>query len=363
MSTRGDLETQLERHRRKVDVDHLDITIRELIRMTAEQEIIRAPQYQRKFRWNPTLESRLIESLFLGLPVPSLFVASNADGTWELIDGLQRLSTLMHYIADPPELLATLGHTEPLRLIGLDTLTHFNGLSFDDLHAPQQLAFYKRTVRVTALSDKSDFDVRFDMFERLNSGALQLTPQEVRTCIYRGEFAELMLELSAQPTFRKIVKVQKGHQDDGTFEELVLKFFAYSDRRDEFDGKVTKFLNDYMKDMSPKFDYKKGRSLFDQTTDLLASWLDNKPFLRRGVHLTPLNQLEAVMVAVADHLRAKRKIRSPKPGWLEDRELVRSSTGGTNTKSMLLARISRAAALIDGATPEPITGRPGRVGS
>lgn len=357
------LSAQLDQNRRKVDVDHLDITIRELLRMSAEREIIRAPQYQRQFRWDEPLESRLVESLFLGLPVPSLFVASNADGTWELIDGLQRLSTLIHYVADPPEALADLPKQSPLRLAGLETLTELNGMTFADLSSPFQLAFLKRVIRITALSDKSDFDVRFDMFERLNSGSIRLTPQEVRICIYRGEFATFLQEMATLPSFRKIVKLQQGHQDDGTFEELVLKFFAYFERRDAFDGKVTQFLNAYMKDSVSRFDYKRFRPLFCDSVDLLAKWLGNRPFLRKGVHITPLNQLEAAMVATADLVSTKTAQKSPKAGWLEDTEFVRTSTGGTNTRTMLAARIARATALLAGAPPKPFSTPPARVAS
>lgn len=84
---------QLEKERRKVDFDTFDISVKELASM-AEQEIINiAPAYQRQFRWPATNQSKLIESVFLGIPIPSLFMAANKDGTWELIDGVQRLST------------------------------------------------------------------------------------------------------------------------------------------------------------------------------------------------------------------------------------------------------------------------------
>jgi hypothetical protein len=89
------LQQRLDEQRRRADVDNFDVTVRELVRMAAKGEIDRAPAYQRKFRWGEEEESRLIESLLLGLPVPSLFVATNPNGTWEIVDGLQRLSTII----------------------------------------------------------------------------------------------------------------------------------------------------------------------------------------------------------------------------------------------------------------------------
>lgn len=116
------IQEQLDANRRRVDVDYFDLTLREIVRMGGEGELRTAPEYQRKFRWSPADESRLIESLFLGLPVPSIFVATNPDGTWEVVDGLQRVSTLLHYLY-PDGAAAKIGKDTPLRIDGLATLT------------------------------------------------------------------------------------------------------------------------------------------------------------------------------------------------------------------------------------------------
>jgi hypothetical protein len=309
--------------------------------------LLRAPTYQRKFRWNEETESRLIESLFLGLPVPSLFVATNPDGTWEVVDGVQRLSTLLHYVAEPGEILKDISKTHALRIEGLDQLAHLNGRTFADLTLPLQLAFHKRSLRVTGLSDKSDPDVRFEMFERLNTGGVALTPQEVRACIYRGQFNDFLRDLADYPAFRGLIKLQKGRQEDGTREEVVLKFFAYLNNRADFDGHVTKFLNDYMKNASTTFDYQAGRRIFQKASDEVATIVKG-PILRTGYHSTPLNQLEAILVGAAENTGSGRKLVKPKKNWLEDAELVKASTKGTNTVAMLAARISRAAELLSG---------------
>src|ERR1043165_2635449 len=228
------LNQELEAQRRKVDSDNFDVTVRELVRMVAEDELDRAPEYQRQFRWNEEQESKLVESIFLGLPVPTIFVATNKDGTWEIVDGLQRVSTLVHYVADPAESVLMIGKTEPLRLAGLDKLPAFNGLTFAGVPGPLQLSFLKRPLRVTALSDKSDVNVRFDMFERLNTGGIALTAQEIRACIFRGKFADFLETLASDDNFNQIVKLKEGSENDGTREELGLKFFAYLEHRDTF---------------------------------------------------------------------------------------------------------------------------------
>jgi hypothetical protein len=341
---------QLEAQRRTVDVEHFDITTRELVRMIEERELQTAPDYQRKFRWREPDESRLIESVFLGLPVPSVFVATNANSTWEVVDGLQRLSTLVHYLADSRALLSAINKAEPLRIEGLERLTRLNGKTFKELPTPLRLAFGKRAIRVTALSDKSDYKVRFDMFERLNRGGLKLTEQEVRAVIYRGDFNALLSELAALPTFQALVKLQPKRDDDGTREELVLKFFAYLNHREAFDGLVKDFLNDYMEGASAEFDIAEGRKLFKVVAKKVLALCGGGPFLRPNYGNTPLNQLEAVLVAAGELAqRDELEEAAPVEGWLSDAVIMKYSTKGTNTVNSLKRRIARATELLQGA--------------
>jgi len=275
-----------------------------------------------------------------------LFVATNTDGTWEVVDGLQRLSTLLHFGSSAEEMLQEIEKEGPLRLSGLETIKQFNGLTYDELPTPLQLAFNRRALRVTALSDKSDFRARFDMFERLNTGGVALTPQEVRACIFLGPFNDLLRELGEDERFRRLVKLQKARQNDGTREEIVLKFFAYLNDRDRFDGAVTKFLNEYMDKNSKSFDVREGRELFLRVVQELDQITGSKPVLRGNYPNTPINQLEAILVGLGEIIGSGADVARPPNGWLNDNELVESSTKGTNTPSMLRRRINRAIELL-----------------
>jgi hypothetical protein len=240
----ADLLDQLNIERRRVDVAVADLTVREVVRMVRDGEMNAAPAYQRKFRWKPADESRLIESLMLGLPVPSVFVAANPDFSLEVVDGLQRVSTLVHFLEPRQEDLDKIGRESPLALSGLDKLEKLEDLTFAQLPGEVQRYFGRLGLRVTTLTDKSDPNVRFQLFERLNRGAVALSPQEVRTVVYRGGFVELLKELAGGGPFRDLVKLQQSQEDDGTRGELVLKFFAYLERFDDYDGRVTEFLNE-----------------------------------------------------------------------------------------------------------------------
>lgn len=347
------LSEQLEVQRRKVDADNFDVTVRELTRMATEGELDRAPEYQRQFRWSEEQESKLVESIFLGLPVPTIYVATNKDGTWELVDGLQRVSTLIHYLADPIDSVASVGKLEPLKLSGLEKLSDFNNLVFGELPLAVQLAFLKRPLRVTALSDKSDVDVRFDMFERLNTGGIALTPQEIRACIFQGKLSDFLRELAENADFNTLIKLQEGNQNDGTREELVLKFFAYLEKRQTFSGKVKKFLNDYMLAASkpPDYDYDSRRKLFSQVVSLLAKVVKG-PILRKNVPWSPINLVEAVLVGGAELVEAGNSDFNPADDWLNDRELTNYSQKGTNTRNYLNGRIARARDLLSGSLPQ-----------
>lgn len=339
------MQRELDAQRRKVDVDNLTITVRELLTMAEHQELKRAPTYQRKFRWDELAESRLIESVLLGLPIPNLFFATNADGTWEVVDGLQRLSTLIHFAAHTDQLLSEIGKSQPLRLSGMSKLSSFNDLTYAELPASTQMTFTKRGLGVTALSDKSDPETRFDTFERLNRGAVALTPQEVRACIYEGPLNQLLRELADYPPFRSMVKLQKANEESGTREELVLKFFAYHNNADGFQGAVTEFLNNYMEAEQEAFDVEAGRQLFTRVVDEVAK-LTVGPLLRTNTSVTPQNELEAVLLGAARVLDSHDQLGKPPAGWLDDEELVEASTGATNTRAKLRRRVERAESLL-----------------
>jgi hypothetical protein len=234
------LDLQLKEQRRTVDFDTFDIHLQQLLTMLEKGEIWVAPAYQRKFRWDERRCSQLIESLLLGIPVPSLFMATNPNNTWEVVDGLQRLSAIVKF-AGGENLRKQLivGNTDALVLTDLQKLSKFDGLKFNELPSNIQLHFRTRPLKVITLNDKSDNIVRYDLFERLNTGGVVLSAQEIRDCVYQGDFAKKLEELAKIEDFRKVVKLTILQQRDGTAEECVLRFFAFLDRYKKFVHSVT----------------------------------------------------------------------------------------------------------------------------
>lgn len=335
----GNMVDQLETERRRVDFDTFDISVKELASMVEQGIIDIAPEYQRQFRWPDENQSRFIESVFLGIPIPSLFMAANKNGSWELIDGVQRLSSLIHF-AGTKEQRAKLGLNRPLRLTGMPVLTDFNEKTFDEIPQTIRLKFTLRPLKVTTLSDKSDLKVRFDLFERLNTGGVSLTDQEIRACVYRGPFNDFIDRLSANEDYSACLNLTPAKRHDGTKQEYVLRFFAYLNARNKFDHSVVGFLNDYMSESSKNFDYKKNEDVFEKTFYTLRKLLPGG-IKRSSRTSTPANLYEAIAVGAAEAILKGKKISNSKvANWIDDDALTQLTSGATNSRKRVNERIN-----------------------
>ena len=317
------------------------MTVRQLIDMVSTNVINTAPEYQRHFIWDEVRESELIESIYLGIPVPSLYMATNQDATWEVVDGVQRISTLVHFMGEGP-LLTKIGKTAPLAIHGLTKLTSFEGQTFATLPTALQLQFTLRPLRVTTLNDKSDFNVRYDLFERLNTGGVELHPQEIRNCVFRGPFKDLIKRLSTNEDFRRVVVLRDNEQQAAEYEECVLRYFAFIEKYNEFEHYVVQFLNDYMIERNRVPPDQELVTLFGRTMNLLAGQFPDG--IARGRKTTPLNLYEAV--AVGTGLAIQRSggdggnlPLDRLPGIVSSPGLRLFTQGGTNSRRMVTGRI------------------------
>ncbi|MHA6824156.1 DUF262 domain-containing protein [Ralstonia pseudosolanacearum] len=332
------LQDQLQKERRLVSFDSYDVTIKQLLDMYEAGHIFVPPEYQRQFVWGPDRQSQLIESAFLGIPIPSLFMATNPDSTWEVVDGVQRIGTLAHFVGTP-ELLKAIGRDTVLQIAGLEKLPDMVDLKFTDLPGPMQLMFTTRPIRVTVLNDKSDMSVRFDLFERLNTGGISLTDQEIRNCVYRGAFNDDLKECATDQNFENVIKLKPADEKNGSKEELVLRFFAFLNNYQKFDHSVRGFLNDYMKARLQSKLTPEEKIVFKKTFAFLATELP-RGIIRGNRSITPINLFEAAAVGVGLCVRGKR---SPKKGRIEgalnSAELREFTSAATNSRRRVAERI------------------------
>lgn len=193
------------------------------------------PPYQRAYTWEEDRKSRFIESLVLGLPIPFLFFWEMPDGTLEIVDGSQRLRAIAEFV---------LGD---LRLGELNSLTNLSGFKFSDLPESRQRKINNRSIRGIVLNEHADEQARFDMFERINTGSKIANKAEVRRGALAGPFMDLIMELAVAPKFEALAPVSKKELDEREREELVARFFAYSDSLEGYRDRPSEFIFNYVK--------------------------------------------------------------------------------------------------------------------
>lgn len=333
---------QLQAQRRKVDFDTYDITAEELVRRVSRGRIEIAPAYQRQFRWDPERQSRLVESLLLGIPVPPLYMATNVEedeGTrWEVVDGLQRLLSLTNFLGDEQTRRAARLQGRPLKLTGLDILVALEGLSADELPADLRDGLLDRPMKVIVLNDKSDLQVRFDLFERLNTGGVKLTDHEVRESVFMGKFVDMLTELADHPSFKTVVLLPTARKLDGTPQDYVLRFFAFLERYQDFVHSVKDFLNEFCRDAAADPQLEIRRATFEKTFDFLARAFPEGLKSRMGT--TPVNLFEGASVGAALALAVEPDLDLPRSvDWIHSPELKQHTTGATNNRVRVRGRI------------------------
>lgn len=331
------MQSQLEAKRKTVSFDSYDLSVRQVLDMVESGDIFVPPEYQRQFIWDSERQSVLVESVMLGIPVPSLFMAMNADSTWEVVDGVQRLGSLSHFVGTAG-LLGRISRDKPLVIHGLEKLSTFNDAGFEDFPKSMQLQFLTRPIRVTVLNDRTDLAVRFDLFERLNTGGVSLTDQEIRNCVYRGAYNEDLKSLAQLQDFRTVIKISSKNASNGTYEELALRFFVYLHRYGDFNHSVKEFLNGFMSDVRHNVIPQTDKKLFEAVMGELAKAFPNG--INRGKGITPVNLFEALSVGVALALKQGKVIDPLKLIPLVDSADLKKFTGaGSNQKKFVVGRI------------------------
>ena len=251
---------------KEIRTEALDFSFGEILNLHRDKEIVIQPEYQRLFRWTIEQRSRLIESILLRLPIPPIFLIEDQDGVLELIDGLQRTSSVLqfldHQAIDQDELV----------LKGCDILDDINGMKFGDFSTSIRLGFKRTPIRAVIIKRSGDDYVKYEMFKRLNTGGALLAAQEIRNCSSRmisggADFYSELQRLSSLPAFITATsRIPDADREKRADEELVLRYFAVRKFRDSFKGNVRAWLDEFMEAV-----------LFDQT-DAMADTSEFESF-------------------------------------------------------------------------------------
>ncbi len=270
----------------------LDVSFNELFDMYKSKELIIDPDFQRLFRWSETKQSQFIESLVLELPIPPIYVIEIEDGIYELIDGLQRISSYFHFRGmNAPDENEEEDKEEAveqfLSLQGCDVLPELNDVTYDSLPQALQIKLKRHFIRMEVLRRETDPHLRYHMFKRLNTGGELLSRQEVRNCTIRlldDRFVEFLKELAKDEDYVKCMSQLTVEKREKMYmEEWVLRFFAFKNNGDAYVKEIDEFLTSYMESVSDPdstvtFDFNAERQIFKRTFSSLGHALGKYAF-------------------------------------------------------------------------------------
>lgn len=233
------MEKSTEKMQRKLFIKPYDRMVKDLVKDIQDGMIILDPDYQRNYVWNNTKASLLIESILLNIPIPVIYASENEEGKWIIVDGLQRLYSLQRFFE------------MQFKLTGLETLEELNGLKYNTINDMVRNRLDRGELRIIVLQNDSDPNIQFDIFMRLNTGAVKLNEQELRNCLYRGKLNNLIKKIAKEDgILKKLISVKT---DRMLTNELILRYLAVSEHFDKeknriqnYDGRIKNLINSYM---------------------------------------------------------------------------------------------------------------------
>lgn len=335
---RANLDEQIELERRVTDCDIREYPLSVITQKftdgleTDEAEIF-VPDYQREFVWSHDQQSKFIESLLLNLPIPYIFVADVGEGEYagrvEIIDGSQRVRTIVGFL------------TNQLRLQNLKKITEANGMTFSDFSRPTQLRFGRKTIRMIELTQYANEDTRREIFDRLNSGGLNLVHMEQRRGVEDGPFLTFVEKLSENLIFQDICPLSQARIKRAEYPELVLRFFAYKNNYQNFIKSVSEFLTSYLQEKNINFDEQAMEKEFIDMCDFVKNHFPYG-FRKEEKHSTvPRIRFEALAVGTMLALEHSPQLApTDVEVWLKsERFIFHTRSDASNSKPKVKARI------------------------
>jgi hypothetical protein len=311
ISDKKGAETQILAEQKIVDYTTLEYSVEIIVQkylkgIEEDQNELFAPEYKREFVWDKKRQSHLIESILLDLPIPYFFTANCGERT-EIVDGLQRIQTLVAFLKND------------LTLDGLKRLDTLNGFKYADLLVSTQRRFKKKSLGIIELTDKADDEAKWDIFARINPGRLLLSDIKIRKGIVSESFFEFLAQCAENAKFLELCPIAQGELKGEERTKFVLRFFAYSERYLEFEYPVKDFLEVYIKDKKTRFDQREKRKL-QQRFEKMLNFVDKYfpyGFKKSAKAITtPKIRFEALAVGTHLALQKKPNLVPPKVDWL-----------------------------------------------
>jgi hypothetical protein len=268
--TETENELEINEEARIVYADKLDLDVATLCNKIQQGELILQPEFQREYVWDDTKASRFIESILMQIPTPVIYLAEDEEGRLLTIDGHQRLKSIYRFWSNE----------FPLK--NLTVFKELNGKYFKDLEKKYQRTIVNGVIRTILIKRQSNNDIKFELFERLNTGSVHLNAQELRNCIYLGPYNDLIKDLARNEDFLFLLGLKEPDKRMRD-RELVLRFFAfYHTPYYQYKPPMKKFLNDEMEKYRKidEEEAKKLRAIFKKSVELTKTVFGDKAFRR-----------------------------------------------------------------------------------
>lgn len=250
---------------KQVFTEKKDFPLLALRDMVDEGDIIPNPEYQRDYVYTDKQASKLVESVLMGIPIPTIYLCEEEDSTYSVIDGQQRITSLVRYLKND------------FALNGLQELNELNGKCYKDLSKDIQNKLKTSSLSTISLLKQST-DLKYEIFARLNQGAVKLNPQELRNCIYRGSFNKMLDDIAAHNSHLKNL----FHDDNNrkSYQERILRFFALRNYQ-EYQSSMLKTMNSYMEQHrnDGEDEIKAAKEKFNSTIDIIKQVLGDNAFM------------------------------------------------------------------------------------
>ena len=319
----------------------VDYPFETLVDKVSKRKLILDPDFQRKYKWNKDGEercSKFIESCLMRIPLPACYFAESDDGNHTVIDGVQRITTISRFFNDE------------FALEGLSVFEELNGKRFSELGGGLRSELESTTIRCIVLRKENSKDLVQEIFARLNQGAVQLSAQEIRHAVYPGSFDEMLQELSALksiPQFPGFPEDDDKENCSREKEELVLRFFALNSDLEDYEGHLSKYMDEYMRTNQniSCAEVEKKKQLFEETLEKCITVFGDSVFTntsnrraRRSVSLYDLLMWSFSKESAQSLSDNKEKIVAAFNAFCHDNVFKKAKSGGLQQKTAISAR-------------------------
>lgn len=316
-SSSDKLLSELKRERQNIKTDSYSMSIGEIVNLYEDGDINLTPAFQRLFRWNDQQKTKFIESILIGIPIPEIFVSQKSDGKWDVVDGVQRISTIL-------QLMGRLHSFEPLVLTESMHLPSMEGYTWEDLPNDMRRILRRGKMGVNIILTENSVQAQYELFQRLNTGGLHLSAQEIRNCLLIMVDEEFFVNLDRikwNMDFLNIININQEKIEEEYHMELIVRYLISKINIVDYNRySLSKAILDDFIDaeivyiLEKDIDINAELELFKDTVEFLNQMLGNKIFRKynadKGQFEGPLSivSFEAIFAGVAENLEKLKEL-------------------------------------------------------